>query len=85
VLKNPLTYEVFTPQEVGLERQIVIGKHSGTAAIKSKFNEYGTNLTEREAKDILALVRSKAVELKRPLFDKELVSLYEKYMETREE
>ena len=31
VLKNPLTYEVFKPEEVGLERQMVIGKHSGSA------------------------------------------------------
>ncbi len=79
-LKNPRTYEVFCPEEVGLERQIVIGKHSGTNAIKAKFEEYGIGLTEEEANDILARVRKAAVELKRPLFDKELVYIYEDYL-----
>ncbi|WP_227764937.1 homocitrate synthase [Zhaonella formicivorans] len=79
-LKNPLTYEVFKPEEVGLERQIVIGKHSGTAAIKAKFSkEYGIELDEKEAADILAMVRAHAVELKRSLFDKELMYIYEEY------
>ncbi len=79
-LKNPLTYEVFCPEEVGLARQIVIGKHSGTSAIKSKFNEYGVLLTQEEADDILARVRTAAVELKRPLFDKEIVYIYEDFV-----
>ncbi|MDH7576993.1 MAG: homocitrate synthase [Bacillota bacterium] len=79
-LKNPRTYEVFCPEEVGLERQIVIGKHSGTNAIKAKFEEYGVSLTEEEANEILARVRKAAVELKRPLFDKELVYIYDDYL-----
>lgn len=83
VLKNPMNYEAFSPQEVGLERQIVIGKHSGTAALKSKFVEYEMELNEKDARDLLALVRASAVELKRPLFDKELVFLYEQYMMER--
>ncbi|HPU43954.1 MAG TPA: homocitrate synthase, partial [Dictyoglomaceae bacterium] len=40
VIKYPKTYEVFTPEEVGGERQIVIGKHSGTHALIRKFQEY---------------------------------------------
>lgn len=80
-LKNPATYEVFTPEEVGLQRQIVIGKHSGTASIKSKFAEYGHQITEEEAKQILVKVRTLAVDLKRPLFDKEIILLYEEVLE----
>ncbi|MBO8158730.1 MAG: homocitrate synthase [Thermosyntropha sp.] len=83
VLKNPLNYEVFSPEEVGLERQIVIGKHSGTAAVKAKFMEYGIELTEEEARDILARVREMSIELKRPLFDKELRLIYEDYRKER--
>ncbi len=79
-LKNPLTYEVFRPEEVGLERQIVIGKHSGTASIKAKFVEYGISLTDTDAEEILKRVRAAAVELKRSLFDKELVYIYEEYV-----
>ncbi len=82
-LKNPLTYEVFKPEEVGLERQIVIGKHSGTAAIKAKFAEYGINLSQNDAEEILARVRAAAVELKRSLFDKEVVYIYEEYLGRR--
>ena len=79
-LKDPRTFEVFRPEEVGLERQIVIGKHSGTSAIKAKFEEYGIVLDQKEAEDLLARVRAAAVELKRPLFDKELVYIYEDYL-----
>ncbi|MGB9792409.1 MAG: homocitrate synthase/isopropylmalate synthase family protein, partial [Thermacetogeniaceae bacterium] len=79
-LKDPRTYEVFRPEEVGLQRQIVIGKHSGTAAIQAKFQEYGISLSKEEANEILARVRVAAIELKRPLFDKELVYIYEDYL-----
>lgn len=83
-LKNPLTYEVFKPEEVGLERQIVIGKHSGTAPIKAKFwGEYGIEITEEEAEDILKKVRAAAVDLKRSLFDKELMYIYEDMLAQR--
>lgn len=79
-IKNPKTYEVFAPEEVGLTRQIVIGKHSGTGAIKNKFTEYGINLTEEQAADILVKVRATSVNLKRSLFDKELVYIYEEML-----
>ncbi|KKM09565.1 trans-homoaconitate synthase [Clostridiales bacterium PH28_bin88] len=79
-LKNPLTYEVFQPEEVGLERQIVIGKHSGTASIKAKFAEYGVVLSDADAEELLRRVRATAVELKRSLFDKEVVYIYEDFL-----
>ncbi|MDD3840175.1 MAG: homocitrate synthase [Clostridia bacterium] len=81
-LKNPKTYEVFKPEEVGLQRQIIIGKHSGTAAIMNKFNEYGIQLDQKIANEILAKVRQVAIELKRPLFDKELIYIYEEHMDS---
>lgn len=84
VIKNPLTYEVFTPEEVGLERQIVIGKHSGSNSVRSKFSkEYGIELTDEEAKTILTHVRELSINLKRSLFDKELVCIYEDYVKER--
>ena len=82
-LKDPRTYEVFRPEEVGLERQIVIGKHSGTSAIKAKFEEYGIVLDQEEAEELLTRIRAAAVELKRTLFDKELVYIYEDYLHER--
>jgi homocitrate synthase NifV len=80
VLKNPATYEIFSPEDVGLERQIVIGKHSGSRAIKMKFVEYGIDLSDEEAADLLSAVRSVTVDLKRTLFDKELIYIYEDYL-----
>lgn len=79
VLKNPLTYEAFSPKDVGLERQLVVGKHSGSHSIVMKFKEYGVELTEDEARQILVEVRRQAVELKRALFDKELMYIYNDY------
>lgn len=76
VIKNPKTYEVFSPSEVGSERQIVVGKHSGSRTLEMKFHEYGQELAHEDAVALLPLVRVKAIELKRPLFDKELVELY---------
>ena len=75
-LKNPKNYEAFDPSEVGLERQIVIGKHSGKAAIVNKFREYEIELTNEEAEEMLELVRQTSVRMKRNLFDKELVEIY---------
>lgn len=84
-IKDPRTYEVFDPSEVGLERQIVIGKHSGTAAIRKKFTEYGIDIDEATARELLPRVRAAAVSLKRSLFDKELVYIYEDYLREKEE
>ena len=78
-IKNPKNYEAFDPSVVGLERQIVIGKHSGKAAIVNKFKEYNIELTNEEASVILEMVRSTSVRLKRSLFDKEIVVLYKEY------
>lgn len=75
-MKNPKNYEAFDPSEVGLERQIVIGKHSGKAAIINKFEEYAIDLSQEEAAAMLELVRQTSVRMKRNLFDKELVAIY---------
>jgi len=84
VIKNPNTYEVYSPEEVGLARQIILGKHSGSRAVKLKFEEYGINLTDKEAGEILALIRSATVDLKRTLFDKEIMYIYDEYLRKKE-
>jgi homocitrate synthase NifV len=80
VIKNPLNYEAFSPEDVGLERQIVVGKHSGSRTIYRKFQEFGIELSKGDAEAILGMVRSTAVELKRALFDKELMYIYRDYV-----
>ncbi len=78
-LKNPKTYEPFQPEEVGLERQIVVGKHSGKAAVIAKFAEYGIHLTGHQAEELLPQISAFTVSMKRPLFDKEIMYIYEDY------
>ncbi|HUT74499.1 MAG TPA: homocitrate synthase [Armatimonadota bacterium] len=85
ILKNPMNYEAFAPEEVGLQRQILIGKHSGTHAIKNKFQEYGVPLSDDLAALVLARVRQYSEERKRSLFDKELMQLYEEVIGARRE
>jgi homocitrate synthase NifV len=75
-LKNPANYEAFDPSEVGLERQIVIGKHSGKAAIVNKFQEYNIELSDIMATELLEKVRAFSIGMKRSLFDKEIVQIY---------
>lgn len=84
-IKNPKNYEAFNPEIVGLERQIVIGKHSGKAGILNKFKEYGIELDDNSAQAILEIVRATSVRLKRSLFDKELVQIYKEYLKLKEE
>lgn len=85
VLKNPLNYEPYSPEEVGLQRQILIGKHSGSRSIIAKFNEYGIEISKEEADCLLEQVRKKAIEVKRTLFDKEIVQLYKSSCELKKD
>jgi 2-isopropylmalate synthase len=49
VLKNKLTYEIMDAQSIGLnDNQIVLGKHSGRNAFRTRLRELGFELTETE-------------------------------------
>lgn len=49
VLKNPLTYEIMTPQTVGVPSNLlVLGKHSGRRALNDRLMGLGINLTKDE-------------------------------------
>lgn len=76
-IKNPLTYEIIKPEELGLERKILIGKHSGSAAIKNRLLDYHIHIDDHTAYRLLEKVRNTAISLKRTLTDKELLTLYE--------
>lgn len=80
VIKNPKNYEVFNPSEVGLTRQLVVGKHSGSHTILHKFKEFDIELTDKQANEILAQARAMSIDLKRSLFDKELMYIYNEYI-----
>lgn len=80
VYKDPRNYEVFTPEEVGMERRIVIGKHSGTSTVIQVLKKHGIEVSKEEAAEILVKVRETAVALKRSLTEMELVYIYQDYL-----
>lgn len=77
VLKNPQLYEAFSPDEVGLSRKLVIGKHSGTAAIQAKFQQWNVALSAFEVQYLLKQVRSLAVMQKKSVNNDSLWQLYQ--------
>jgi|GEM_PF-618393 len=71
--KNPSLYEPYPPELTGHQREIVIGKHSGIASLLHMFQELKIGGLERDqAREILAKVRAKSVELKRFLYPEEV-------------
>ncbi len=51
MLKNPMTYEIMRPETVGLNRStLVLGKHSGRHALRSRLKEMGYDLSDEELK-----------------------------------
>ncbi|MEM7554836.1 MAG: homocitrate synthase [Cyanobacteria bacterium P01_A01_bin.84] len=75
VLKDPLTYEPFSPEEVGWERRLVVGKHSGRHLLSSLLEEYGIYLDTEETQSILDAVRHHSTHKKRSLTTEELLEL----------
>jgi 2-isopropylmalate synthase len=49
MLKNPLTYEIMTPQSVGVPANaLVLGKHSGRHALGKRFEQLGFEFSRRD-------------------------------------
>ena len=57
VLENPMTYELFSPEMVGGKREIIIGKHTGSKALKGVVEKMGYNLTHDQMCVILDKVK----------------------------
>jgi homocitrate synthase NifV len=75
VIQNPSTYEPFNPKEVGWERRLVVGKHSGRHLINNVLHDHGVHLDARHSQSVLNAVRDRATQLKRSLTVDELLSL----------
>ena len=53
VLKNPLTYEIMTPQSVGVpDSRLVLGKHSGRHALSLRCEQLGYQFERRELDEV---------------------------------
>jgi homocitrate synthase NifV len=65
LLKDPSTYENFDPADVGRDRQLVLGKHSGGHGLKYAYAQLGIHLLDNEAPMLLAQIRQFANSTKR--------------------
>ncbi|MBK1668443.1 2-isopropylmalate synthase [Rhodovibrio sodomensis] len=75
MLKNAETYEIMTPESVGLKRStLVMGRHSGKHAFKTKLKELGYELSDNELKDAFQRFKDLA-EHKKEVFDEDLLAL----------
>jgi len=74
VLKDPSTYEAFSPELVGMQRNIVMGKHTGAHSVKEKLSEYGISLTDNLLADVVDKIKRLA-ESGKNVDDAELVAL----------
>ncbi|MBW7923067.1 MAG: 2-isopropylmalate synthase [Rubellimicrobium sp.] len=75
VLKNVQTFEIMRPEDIGLQAaNIVMGKHSGRAALRSKMKELGVDLADNQLNDLF--VRFKALaDRKKEVYDDDLLAL----------
>jgi 2-isopropylmalate synthase len=78
VLANRETYEIMTPQSIGLlQNQMVFGKHSGKHAIEKRLHEMGHELSKAELDDLMERFKQLA-DKKRTINDSDLEALVSK-------
>jgi 2-isopropylmalate synthase len=75
MLKDARTFEIMRPEDVGLQAtSIVLGKHSGRAALRSKLQALGFDIGDNQLRDVF--VRFKALaDRKKEVFEDDLVAL----------
>ncbi len=75
MLKHAGTYEIMRPEDIGLSQtNLVMGKHSGRAALKSKLRELGYDLADNQLRDVFVRFKELA-DRKKEVFDEDLIAL----------
>ena len=75
MLKHTQTYEIMTPESVGVkETSLVMGKHSGRAAFRSKLSDLGYELGDNQFQDAFKRFKDLA-DKKKHVFDEDIESL----------
>ena len=65
IIKNPLTYEIITPQTVGVpNRSLVLGKHSGRNALRLTLRDLGYEASDAELVEVYGRVTALADQTK---------------------
>jgi len=85
MLKHAGTYEIMTPESVGLMRStLVMGKHSGRHAFKSKLSELGYELGDNALNDAFNRFKDLA-DKKKDVYDEDLIALVDDAVSRRNE
>jgi 2-isopropylmalate synthase len=72
VLKNPMTYEIMKPETIGLStNKLVLGKHSGRHALRSRLKTMGYDLSDEEINLVFARFKELA-DKKKHVVDEDL-------------
>ncbi len=75
MLKNALTYEIMTPQSVGIRSTtLVMGKHSGRHALSKKYQELGYELSKEELERAYFFF-TKLADQKKEVYDEDLITI----------
>ncbi len=85
MLKNAQTYEIMTPDSVGVSKtSLVMGKHSGRAAFRSKLKEMGYEIGDNQLED--AFNRFKALaDRKKHVYDEDIEALVDEEIATAQD
>lgn len=77
VLKSPLTYEIMTPQSVGIKKStLVLGKHSGRHALHERYKQLGYELSQEQL-DAAYHRFTELADNKKVIYDEDLVAILE--------
>ncbi len=76
LLANTATYEPITPELVGRERRIVLGKHAGRSSVVLALKEMGISVTEKQIDDIVERMKEMGDKGKR-VTDADLLTIAE--------
>ncbi len=75
MLKNRENFEIMRPEDIGLsETNLVMGKHSGRAALRKKLEDLGFVLSDNQLKDVFVRFKELA-DRKKEVFDEDLIAL----------
>ncbi|SLN20882.1 2-isopropylmalate synthase [Roseovarius albus] len=75
MLKNAETFEIMRPEDVGLtETNLVMGKHSGRAALRAKLKDLGYELADNQLNDVFVRFKELA-DRKKEVYDDDLIAL----------
>ena len=85
MLKNPMTYEIMSPETIGLSRnKLVLGKHSGRHALHEHLKNMGYDLTDSELKKVFKRFKELA-DKKKHVMDEDMEALVaEEILRTKE-